>query len=585
MMTDDMELVREYATSRSEEAFATLVARHVDLVYSVALRRLRDVHLAEEVTQATFAILARKAGALGQKTVLSAWLCRTAQYSAADALRTLYRRQIREQEGYLQSLLNQPETENQSWKEIAPLLDSAMTSLGEKDHCAIVLRFFEGKDLKQVGAALGVNENAASARIGRAVEKLRKFFSKQGVTLSATAIAATISAHSVKAAPAALAKTATSAALAKSAMVGSSTLAKATFLAMKTKTALATAASAALILGAGTYMLAQVQSPLPAASQVAAPQQFPNDAFFNAYPKSPFLAHVDPNTRRTPESASPIHIKYTGSANPKQAVRGGCTGSCDVPNGSPFMGKRIRVSSWMKTRDVEGWAGTGMVIIDKDQRWCASDFMRDRPIHGTTEWQQVETITDVPNKPCVIYFGMDLYSPGEIWSDDFRVEVVSANTPITDSRKWGVYLGNIPLSYSETIDDSNSHGGHPAVCLASTPAGVTPRGTSITWGRSIRPPDSEKYIGHTVRMSGWVKTENVSEYLGLFVQPVRDGYKLLGTHSLANDRSLQGTRDWTQFSDTCVVPKNAQYLNVGFTFHGTGKVWIDKESIKFEIVK
>lgn len=584
-MTDDMELVREYATSRSEEAFATLVSRHVDLVYSVTMRRLRDVHLAEEATQAAFVILARKAGALGPKTILSAWLCRTAQYCAADALRTLHRRQIREQEGYMQSLLNQPETEDLSWTEIAPLLDIAMTSLGEKDHCAIVLRYFEGKDMKQVGAALDVNERAAGARVSRAVEKLRRFFTKRGVTLSATAIATAISAHSVQAAPATLAKTATSVALAKSAIVGGSilTLPKAAFLAMKTKTAVATVAATVLILGAGTYMLAQVQSPASAAPQIVASQQFPNDAFFNAYPQSPFLAHVDPDARRTPDSAAPIHIKYTGSANPKNGLRSGCTMSCDVTNGSPFMGKRIRVSSWMKTRDVQGWAGTGMVIIDKDQRWRASDFMHDRPIHGTTEWQQLESITDVPNEPCVIYFGQDLYSPGEIWSDDFRVEVVSANTPITDSRKWGVYRGN-PVSYSERIDDSNAHGGHPTVCLASAD-GATPRGTSLTWGKSIRPPDSDKYIGRTVRMTGWVKTENVSGYLEPFVQPVKDGYKSLGEHSLAHDRSLQGTRDWTLFTDTCVVPKNAQFLNVGFNFHGTGKVWVDKESIKFEIVK
>jgi len=218
------------------------------------------------------------------------------------------------------------------------------------------------------------------------------------------------------------------------------------------------------------------------------------------------------------------------------------------------MGKRIRVSSWMKTRDVEGWAGTGMVIIDKDQRWYVYDFMHDRPIHGTTEWQQCKTITDVPNEPCVIYFGMDLYSPGEIWSDDFQVEVVSANTPITDNRKWGVYGGN-PLSYSEMMDDSNAHGGRPTLCLAYAPDGAASPGTSLIWGRSIRPPESGKYIGRTVRMSGWVKTENVSEYLEPFVQSMRDGYKPLGTHSLANNRSLQGTRDWTQFSDTCVVPK------------------------------
>ncbi|HYG36142.1 MAG TPA: sigma factor, partial [Clostridia bacterium] len=71
-MTDhDMELVRRYARDKSEEAFATLVSRYVDLVYSVAMRQVRDSHLAEEVTQSVFVILAQKAGSLGPQTILS----------------------------------------------------------------------------------------------------------------------------------------------------------------------------------------------------------------------------------------------------------------------------------------------------------------------------------------------------------------------------------------------------------------------------------------------------------------------------------------------------------------------------------
>src|ERR1700735_2135241 len=104
MMTDDVALLREYTQSHSEEAFAALVSRHIHLVYSVALRQVRDPHLAEEITQAVFVILARKAGSLCSKTILAGWLCRTARYASANALTIQRRRQLREQEAYMQSL-------------------------------------------------------------------------------------------------------------------------------------------------------------------------------------------------------------------------------------------------------------------------------------------------------------------------------------------------------------------------------------------------------------------------------------------------------------------------------------------------
>jgi RNA polymerase sigma factor (sigma-70 family) len=221
-MSDDMELVRDYAARQSELAFTTLVTRYVDLVYSTALRQARDPHLAEEITQAVFIILARKAGTLGPGTILPSWLHRTACFAAADALKAGRRRTQRESEAHMQSSLNQPE--NETWEHIAPLLDQAIAGLNEKDRHAIVLRFFQDKSLNEIGAALGASEDAAKKRVNRALEKLQKFFCQNGINSTTAILAGAISANSVQAAPALLAKTVTAVAIAKGAAASASTL-------------------------------------------------------------------------------------------------------------------------------------------------------------------------------------------------------------------------------------------------------------------------------------------------------------------------------------------------------------------------
>ena len=202
-MSDDMTLVREFAARQSEPAFAALVERHLSLIHSAAVRQTGDTHLAEEITQAVFIILARKAATLGPKTVLSAWLYRTTRYAAADALKTRRRRHAREQEAFMQSILNQPDTD--AWAQLAPLLDDALNELGETDRTALVLRFFENKSAREVAEALRMEEGAAQKRVARALEKLRAIFVKRGVTLAATVIAGAVAANSVQAAPVGLA--------------------------------------------------------------------------------------------------------------------------------------------------------------------------------------------------------------------------------------------------------------------------------------------------------------------------------------------------------------------------------------------
>jgi RNA polymerase sigma factor (sigma-70 family) len=262
-MNDDLTLLREFARNNSETAFAEIVSRHVNLVYSVALRQTRDSHLAEEITQAVFIILARKADSLGDKTILPGWLCRTARYASANALTIQRRRHQREQEAHMQSILNEPE--NETWPHIAPLLDGAMDKLGQKDHDALVLRFFENKNFAEVGAALGASEDAAKMRVNRALEKLRKFFTKRGVVSTTAIIAGTISANSVQAAPVALAKSVTAVAIAKGAAASASTLTliKGALKLMawtKAKTAIVVGVSVLLTAGTATVTFTEIRA-------------------------------------------------------------------------------------------------------------------------------------------------------------------------------------------------------------------------------------------------------------------------------------------------------------------------------------
>jgi RNA polymerase sigma factor (sigma-70 family) len=248
---DDIQLLRQYATDRSEAAFETLLRRHINLVYSSALRQVGDRETAAEVTQTVFIILARKAHTLRAGTIITGWLYRTTHFAAVRAIRTESRRRQRE----LEAAQMEPDNDQSIWEQLAPLLDEAMSCLGNTDRDAIVMRFFEHRSLKEVGAAFGANEDTAQKRVSRALVRLRTFFSKRGITLSVVAIGSVLSANAVHAAPATL----TSKTLAVAA--GHGVAASATLVALlqgtlkamawaKAKTAMI--ASTAILLAAGT---------------------------------------------------------------------------------------------------------------------------------------------------------------------------------------------------------------------------------------------------------------------------------------------------------------------------------------------
>jgi RNA polymerase sigma factor (sigma-70 family) len=249
----DLQLLRAYAEHRSEPAFTELVRRHVDFVHSAARRMVCDSHLAQDVTQGVFVALAKNAGQLTDRPVLSGWLHRTAQNLAAQTVRTDVRRRVREQEAATMNEL--PATApDASWDEIAPHLDAALGELSEPDRDAVLLRYFEKKSAAEIAGRLGTSSEAAQKRVNRAVERLREFFAKRGVTVGAGGLVVVISANAVQAAPVGLAVTISAAALAGTTVTTSTLIAATTkTIAMTTLQKTLVTATVAVLAGAGIY--------------------------------------------------------------------------------------------------------------------------------------------------------------------------------------------------------------------------------------------------------------------------------------------------------------------------------------------
>jgi RNA polymerase sigma factor (sigma-70 family) len=248
----DAELLRDYVTSGSDRAFAELVDRYVDFVYSTARRQLGNAQLAEEVAQMVFSLLARKAVGLVGLPSLAGWLYRATCFTAAKTLRTERRRRHHEHEA---ATMNQNSaTDDEIWEHLSPMLDDALNQLEEQDRLAVFLRFFQKKPMREVGETLGVSEAAAKMRVSRAVERLREFFSKRGVAVGASGLTAVLSANAVQAAPVGLsAAISIGAALSGAAVQHAGTIGLTKTLAMTTIQKTLVAATLAAAVGTGIY--------------------------------------------------------------------------------------------------------------------------------------------------------------------------------------------------------------------------------------------------------------------------------------------------------------------------------------------
>jgi len=243
MNDPDHDLIREFATQRSEQAFRRLVDRHCDLVYSVARRVTGDADLSRDVSQQVFCKLAAKPGSIPPAVPLVAWLHRTTRSLAVDLVRSEQSRRTRE------SLTLEPmqSTPAPDWSRLEPVIDALIDELPEADRRAVILRFYEKRSHGAIGVALGLSEEAARKRLDRALEKLRAMLAKRGIATTSAALATILPAHATSPAPAGLAASISSTAFSTAAI----TVTEATIIA-------AIMSHKAIIAGASLLLLAGV---------------------------------------------------------------------------------------------------------------------------------------------------------------------------------------------------------------------------------------------------------------------------------------------------------------------------------------
>jgi hypothetical protein len=298
--------------------------------------------------------------------------------------------------------------------------------------------------------------------------------------------------------------------------------------------------------------------------------KIPNSLFNGRCRNNEFLIGVDAETRRTPVSEP---AGYAKSLLPKfQTTDQAPALRVYRAPYDDLHGKRVRFSTWIKTKNVDEWCGLEAFVFGKDGRIIASSDMRSRPIHGTTDWTQHKIVFDVSPDATAIAFATMFYGKGEMWSDDAQAQVVGPDTALTDADPWQKFSYYSP-SYTTAPDPQVQHNGHPAICIASVSDAAARQ-----WVRYLREEmDVGRFRGNRVKITIWMKSAGVTGQSGIGAIAFGPNGKV-ADEGQQGHRPLRGTIDWKAYTAVIDIPREATVLTWGAVMNGAGKLWVDVDS-------